>query len=135
MKFGVNVKGLTTATSLWTTAIIGIACGGRYYYAALLATCFVLLALVFVHKIGSVFLTGYRTREFKIRLADRPGVIDTLRTRLESRKVKIISMNAAMPDKETLKLDMIIRVPGDLKMDALINLVNDIGDTKSMQID
>ena len=31
MKMGVTVKGLTTASSLWTTAIVGIAAGSQYY--------------------------------------------------------------------------------------------------------
>ena len=35
LRFGVSVKGLTTASSLWTTAIIGIACGSGYFELAL----------------------------------------------------------------------------------------------------
>ncbi len=135
MKFGVNVKGLTTATSLWTTAIIGIACGAQYYQAAAIATAGVLFALTLVNKLGSAILTGYRTREFKIRLEDRPGIINDLRRRLEDRKVRVLSMTAAMPDKKTVKIDMIIRMPSDLKMDALINEVNSIDEMQSVQID
>jgi putative Mg2+ transporter-C (MgtC) family protein len=135
MKFGVNVKGLTTATSLWTTAIIGIACGASYFQAAAIATVCVLLALTIVNWLSSVVLTGYRTREFKVKLKDRPGIINELRTRLEGRNVSILSMNAAMPDKATLKIDMIIRIPSDLKMDALINEVNAIDEMQSVQID
>ncbi len=135
MKFGVSVKGLTTASSLWTCAIIGIACGAEYYYPAAAATVCVLAALTLVNKVTHNILTGFRTREFKVKLTDRPGVLNELRTRLEKRKVSILSLNAAMPDKKTLKIDMIIRMPSDLKMDALINLVNDIDETQSVQID
>ena len=36
MREGVNVKGLTTAASLWAVACLGIAAGGGYYEVALL---------------------------------------------------------------------------------------------------
>ncbi len=135
MKFGVSVKGLTTATSLWTTAIIGIACGAGYYELAVSSTILVLVALVLVNKLGSKFLTGYRNREFKVKISDRPGILDELRTRLEQKRVSILSLNAAMSDKKTLKVDMVIRLPGDLRMDSLINVVNELEETQSISID
>jgi len=43
-----RVKGLTTAAGLWTSAIIGLACGMGYYEGAIYATILILLAeLVF----------------------------------------------------------------------------------------
>ena len=53
---------------------------------------------------------------------------------LEERKVKLVSLNASMPDKETLKLNMVIRKPADLGMDHLINMVNGMDEAKSMEI-
>ena len=135
MKFGVSVKGLTTATSLWTTAIIGIACGAGYYELAASAAILVLVALTLVNKLGSKFLTGYRNREFKVKISDRPGILDELRKRLEMKKVTILSLNAAMSDKKSLKVDMVIRLPGDLRMDSLINVVNELEETQSIEID
>jgi len=39
-----RVKGLTTAAGLWTTAIVGLACGSGFIEVALIATALVLLA-------------------------------------------------------------------------------------------
>ena len=39
-----NVKGLTTAAGLWTSAIIGLAFGGGFYEGGILATGFIMLA-------------------------------------------------------------------------------------------
>ena len=47
----------------------------------------------------------------------------------------MVSLNASMPDKETLKLTMVIRKPGNLGMDSIINLVNSMDAAKSMEID
>ena len=45
-RFGANVKGLTTAASLWTTAIIGLAVGAGYYLIGIASTVRVLFALI-----------------------------------------------------------------------------------------
>ena len=128
MRFGVNVKGITTASSLWTTAIIVIACGAGYYEAAALATGFVLFALEVVSRPVRWLFKPRRVRELKVRLRDRPGILNDLRTILESKKVKIISIATHVKEKQKLELDLIIQLPNELKLDTLINVLNTIED-------
>jgi len=42
---GMNVRGLTTAATLWAVAAIGLACGAGYYSGAVATTVVVLVAL------------------------------------------------------------------------------------------
>ena len=126
MRFGVNVKGITTASSLWTTAIIGIACGAGYYQSAALATAFVLFALGILSKFVRKTFKAKRVRELKVKLADRPGIITDIRTILESKNVHIISIGTHIKDKSKLELDMIIQIPHDLNLDSLINVLHAI---------
>ncbi len=42
---GLSIRGLTTAATLWVVAAIGMACGAGYYWPAVAATAFTLLAL------------------------------------------------------------------------------------------
>ncbi len=128
MRFGINVKGITTASSLWTTAIIGIACGAGYYEAAALATGFVLFALEIISRPVRWLFKPKRVRELKVRLRDRPGIINDLRIILDSKSVKIISISTHMKDRQRLELDLIIQLPNDLKLDTLINVLNTIED-------
>jgi len=46
LRYGTNVKGLTTATSLWTVAIVGLAVGAGHYFSAAGTTIAVLIILV-----------------------------------------------------------------------------------------
>lgn len=48
MREGSNVKGLTTAASLWAVACLGVAAGGGYYAVALLGTAFIFATLTVV---------------------------------------------------------------------------------------
>ena len=135
LRFGVTVKGLTTASSLWTTAIIGIACGSGYLSLATFTTLVVFIILSIINKVESFFLTTYKTHTLKIVLEDRPGIVNSVKSILGEQKVKMVSLNASMPDKSTLKLNMVIRKPSDLGMDKIINLINSIDEAKSMEID
>lgn len=45
-RYGASVKGLTTAASLWTTAIIGLAVGAGYFIIGVAATACVLFVLI-----------------------------------------------------------------------------------------
>lgn len=135
MKMGVTVKGLTTASSLWTTAIIGIACGSGYYYLAAFTTVLVFVILTIINKVESLFLPAYRTHTLKVSLSDRPGIVNQIREVLSENAVKIISLNASMTDKSSLRLSMIIRKPKELGMDKVINLVNNLDEVDSMEIE
>lgn len=134
LRYGINIKGLTTAGSLWTTAIIGIACGAGYYSLACLTTILCVSVLVLVGKFENWIFTDYETRKLKVCTADRPGIINELRELLESKKVKIVSMSASLEQRKILKLSMIIHVPHDLKMDSLINMVNEVARPDSMEV-
>jgi putative Mg2+ transporter-C (MgtC) family protein len=134
MKMGITVKGLTTASSLWTTAIVGIACGSQYYEIACFTAIVVLIILTVINYLESLMLTTYKTHTLKISLRDRPGIVNEIREMLSESNVKIVSLNASMPNKKTLKLEMIIRKPADLDMDKVINIVNSMAETNAMAI-
>jgi len=135
LRFGVTVKGLTTASSLWTTAIIGIACGSLYIELAALTAVIVLIILTGISKVEKIFLPSYKTHTLKVVLDDQPGIIRDVKALLAEKKVNVVSLNVGMPDKETLKLAMVIRKPADLGMDSIINLLNGLDETKSMEIE
>ena len=58
LRFGVTVKGLTTASSLWTTAIIGIACGSGYFALAAFTTVLVFGILIFGNLVFGILVFG-----------------------------------------------------------------------------
>jgi putative Mg2+ transporter-C (MgtC) family protein len=62
IKFGLNVKGLTTAASLWVVASIGMACGAGSYFLAVMVTGLTLMSLLFLSFFARIFpCHSYRT--------------------------------------------------------------------------
>ncbi len=51
IRFGSSIKGLTTATSLWAVAAIGLAVGVGFYTAATMATILILGILLVLSRV------------------------------------------------------------------------------------
>lgn len=135
LRLGVTVKGLTTASSLWTTAIVGIACGSGYTFLAATTAVLVLIILTIISKVEKAFLTTYKTHTLKIVLDDRPGIVSDIKDMLTLKKVKLVSLSASMPDMKSLKLSMVIRKPSEVGMDSLINALAKFSETRSMDLE
>lgn len=58
MKEGSSIKGLTTAASIWASAMIGLACGVKMYKLSIVFTILVLFALLAVNRINHKFIKG-----------------------------------------------------------------------------
>jgi len=134
LRYGINVKGLTTAGSLWTTAIIGIACGSGFIALAAFTTTLVVIILWGVGKLEHTLMRNYKNHILKFTFSDRPGLIEDVKFRLTILGIKIISINASMPDRETISLSLVVRKPLDLKMDKIIRTVSDVHETKTVRI-
>ena len=69
MKEGVNVKGLTTAASVWAVACLGIAAGFGYYAVALGGMVLILITLTLLENLQEFFM--------KVRSNQRSYILDT----------------------------------------------------------
>lgn len=74
---GVNVKGLTTAASLWTVAGIGLAVGAGFAFSAFVAAGFVFITLIFLNKL-ELASRKHEWRLVELRAVDRPGLLGDL---------------------------------------------------------
>jgi len=134
LRYGINVKGLTTAGSLWTTAIIGIACGSGFIALAAFTSMLVVIILWGVGKLEHTLMKNYKNHTLQFTFSDRPGLIEDVKFRLTVLGIKIISINASMPNRETVSLSLVVRKPLDLKMDKIIRTISDAHETKTVRI-
>lgn len=65
IRYGMSVKGLTTAASLWITSAVGLAIGCGYYDAGLFATVISLIALLFLRRYGKDLIFGKNVKPNK----------------------------------------------------------------------
>ena len=94
LRYGNNVKGLTTATSLWTMAIVGLAVGAGYYLVSVVATALMLGVLSLLHVIENRYVRTSVARFIQIEAEYRKGLVKTVRKIIFDHAEKMLSFNA-----------------------------------------
>ncbi len=136
IRFGMSIKGLTTAACLWTAAGIGLSVGCGYWRGALGATGFVLLATFVFEKIEKTILHGRSFRRFVIMAKDAPGLVGRVEGFLERRGLGIREVEIqrdVMGKKLQITLLATCEVKADI--DALSREISDIGEVEKVDIE
>jgi putative Mg2+ transporter-C (MgtC) family protein len=89
---GVSVKGLATATSLWTMAIVGMTVGLGYYLVAIVVTLLILGALSLLYSLEQRYIHPHLTVTVTLKAEDRAGLIEDVKKILVENGRRIISL-------------------------------------------
>ena len=76
LRYGPNIKGLTTAASLWTMAVVGLAIGAGHYLSGCAATALILISLIILNTLEKRFIHPFATVLLQISADDRIDLID-----------------------------------------------------------
>jgi len=78
LRYGTNVKGLTTATSLWTTAIVGLAVGAGHYFSAAGTTIAVLIILVLLSLLEKRAIPTFMMSHVIVTAHENPNLVELM---------------------------------------------------------
>jgi len=87
IRYGPNVKGLTTATSMWSMAIVGLAVGLGYYLAATFTTGLLLVTLIAINFIEKRFIRHLVLSQIAITTVDKREMLNKIRSVIEKHAV------------------------------------------------
>lgn len=134
-KYGTSVKGLTTATSLWTVAIIGLAVGAGHYFPAIVATALLLLALSALDLLEKKYLVSTTTRTISMRVQDKPLMVDELEQVFHNLGIDIKSVSISKDvESNELEFEAIAKVSTQPDMDKLIGKLSHIQGVRTFEI-
>ena len=90
LREGTNVKGLTTAASLWAVACLGIAAGGGYYTVAFAGMVFIFITLTFFEVIQAKLIGSGSCQHFcRIETDNVSDGITALNTHAHKHRVSV----------------------------------------------
>ena len=119
MKTGNDIKGLTTAASLWVSAGIGLAIGIGYYAAGITTTIIVVVTLMSL-GVYEAKIFREKFRNIRITSENRPGIIGEIGTFLGKHGVRIKELDILEDVKKgeiQLELNFLVKLP--IKFDPL----------------
>lgn len=120
VRYGANIKGLTTAASLWTTAILGLACGSGFGGLALVGAALVVATLRLVRVVERRLFSSYHAHSLELTLEDRPGIVRDLHAELGGLGIQVVSTSVSVEGHSSLSVSMMVRKPDSLTFDKVI---------------
>ena len=90
LREGTNVKGLTTAASLWAVACLGIAAGGGYYAVALAGMVFIFITLTVFEVLQTKLIgSGANLHNYQMETGNIADGLDALNSHAREQRASI----------------------------------------------
>jgi len=109
---GFNVRGLTTAASLWAVSCVGIAAGAGFYSGAVVATIFIFLTLITLKKAEKHFSKKNRYRTFIVESDNAPGLVGAVSGVMEQYKIDVKNIQLYKSKENEMRIRLLVKMPG-----------------------
>lgn len=136
LRFGYNVKGLTTATSLWTMAIVGMAVGAGYYLIGIITTAIILIVLVLLHMLKSKLVHSGVTKFLTIEASYSKGIIRKIRSTINniSETVTSLTIQRSIKNKR-IRVQVIAQYSLENQFEDLLDTLSDIEGVRNLKLE
>jgi putative Mg2+ transporter-C (MgtC) family protein len=114
LREGATIRGLTTAASLWSVAGVGMAIGTGYYWGATLTTALMVVVLFFFYSLEKRI--WQRTKTVDITVADVPGQLGKVASKLGEMGVSIKSVDISPESSKRVAIQFILQMPGTMEI-------------------
>ncbi|MDX9958564.1 MAG: MgtC/SapB family protein [Clostridia bacterium] len=135
IKVGNNVKGMTTAATIWFVAGIGLAIGAGMWQVGLIVLALGLIVLTILEPLEKLWFPGERLKLLQIwyegSSLDRTAVYSTLR--LFGIGIQTVDASLAVRKKQT-RLSALVKVPLDCDLDALFTELRRTGKVEKVRL-
>ncbi len=122
---GFNVKGLTTAASLWAVSCVGIAVGIGFYEGAVFATAIIFITLIALKKTENRFIKKNQYITLLIESDNLPGQIGIVSSAFDGCGIDIKSIEFIHNTSNQLVIRLLAKVHGSLAIKAVVNALQE----------
>jgi putative Mg2+ transporter-C (MgtC) family protein len=135
IRLGNNVRGLTTAASLWFVAAVGLAIGGGMFIAAATAEALSLVTLILLGMLEKRVFPTERYKLLEISYKNNsPNTRETLSLiKAAGIQVQSTDVNQGSKDKGT-KLRLLARIPNTVDLASLAREIKSSGNVGKVEI-
>jgi putative Mg2+ transporter-C (MgtC) family protein len=133
IKHGINVRGLTTAASLWVVAAIGVAVGAGMYEFAVATTVLVIVALWPLSQLKTVLQgKAEEQRRLAVTMESRASVVPVLAA-VEEQGFEIDSVEVGEAD-DARNVDVVLTAKAETDFGALLDQVAGLEGVRSANL-
>jgi putative Mg2+ transporter-C (MgtC) family protein len=120
LRFGISVRGLTTAACLWTVAGIGLAAGAALWLPAVLVTFISFFTLYLLEKLEKRIIIGRIYKKVFVTAKDAKGIIGSVEKVLHDYDITIhnLGLNKLIVEHK-VQLNALVTIPEKTDLDKL----------------
>lgn len=104
MKYGTNIRGLTTAATIWAVGIIGICIGAGYYILAFSVSLSLCIVLILFSNIENFLVKRKNVYELHIKFINKNKVMGAINFLLANYQIKIMDVHVEKIDLADVNL-------------------------------
>jgi len=136
IRLGNNIRGLTTAASLWFVAAVGLAVGGGLFLVAGIAEGIGLMTLVALNKLEKKIFPSGRFKMLVISYRDNSAstkeALDIIKD--SGIQVQSIDVNQGSKDNKGTKLRLLVRIPNTIDIATIARTIKASGNVGKVEI-
>ncbi len=117
-----HIKGLTTAATLWTTAVLGISIGSGYLYSSIITFALIMIVIKLMARFSRKQMQHNRQMQIKVEVADYSSVKEVI-THLHEQGYRINEMDKK-ENGETILLNLDLYLGKKVNHDDVIDKLN-----------
>ena len=119
-----QVKGLTTAAGLWTSAIVGLAAGAGFVEAALLTTALVIVVEILLSRFEWLLMSSSRTINLYVEYTENEALmLVTEQLRAQSVKIGDLQITKSGAESQNPCAILALDLPRKLSHDAVMTSI------------
>lgn len=122
IKEGANIRGLTTAASLWTVGCLGLAVGTGLYIEAITATIFIYVSLEGLKRLEKRISKAKRRLSIQIIVENKTGRLYEIGNAIDFMGIEVDNLESEKAE-EMVVLKFLIRVPEVITNEKLMEKI------------
>ena len=135
LRLGNNVRGLTTAASLWFVAAVGLAIGAGMFLAAGIAEVVGLVTLMFLGRLERRIFPSERLKTLEISYKTGRPNISEAQEKIRSAKIRIQSMDVVQGSiNKPTKLRLLVGIPTTVDIASIAQELKSLDNVTKVEI-
>lgn len=136
IRLGTNVRGLTTAASIWLISAVGLAIGAGLYLTALVVMVLALFTLIILERLERRLLPQFNIKTIALEFDSDNYPEKQIRSIIKKMDIHMNDMNISVSNNGShhTEFKMIVKVPENIMMSELLELFNSLDKIKAIKI-
>jgi putative Mg2+ transporter-C (MgtC) family protein len=136
IRLGTNVRGLTTAASIWLISAIGLAIGAGLYLISLVMVVFALFTLIILEFAERRMMPQLSIKTIALEFNHNNFPETQIQEIFKQQKIHLTECNITVHSNGSnhTEVKMIVKVPEKIKMSELLSLFNSLDRIKAVKI-